>query len=200
MNSLDLIVHNIIILGSDFTGKRSLKHALGCHGLCLSAPRETELEVHFSLEVDGVTHPIVVDYSRDIRKKDGEIAWTLFPFEYGYSGIMIIYSIEDLETFKTVEKRCQSIREYYGYDVPIIVIGNKIDLEETRCVSTEEGEKLAQKFGADFIEISIKNFQNVKEAYIILVRKIREYAKNIIVQKELKHQQNKEKANIIKFV
>jgi GTPase SAR1 family protein len=55
----------------------------------------------------------------------------------------------------------------------LVLIGNKVDLEEDRQVPKDAGEKLAKKYkNCTFIETSAKLQINVKEAFEILVRKI----------------------------
>ena len=63
-----------------------------------------------------------------------------------------------------------------GDDVPVLIIGNKTDLEEKRAIPTEEGEELAKKLDCDFIETSAKLNENVKEAFELLIRKMRRRA------------------------
>jgi GTPase SAR1 family protein len=47
-----------------------------------------------------------------------------------------------------------------------VLIGNKVDLEEMRKVSTEEGMALAKEIGAvAFIETSAKTGKNVEEMF-----------------------------------
>ena len=41
-----------------------------------------------------------------------------------------------------------------------ILVGNKIDLEESRTVTQEDGEKLAAKYGMKYFEVSA--FKNIK--------------------------------------
>jgi len=47
---------------------------------------------------------------------------------------------------------------------PFLIVGNKMDLEDQRQVSSEEGRALAKKYGVFFIETSAKTKQNVNEA------------------------------------
>jgi len=47
-----------------------------------------------------------------------------------------------------------------------VLVGNKADLEETREVSTSEGQELAKIFNCDFFEASAKTRTNVQERYI----------------------------------
>ena len=55
---------------------------------------------------------------------------------------------------------------------PVLLIGNKIDATEKRVVSTEEGKKLAENYGCDFMEISVKDNINVHKAFSTIVGKI----------------------------
>jgi GTPase KRas protein len=57
--------------------------------------------------------------------------------------------------------------------VPMIVVGNKCDLENERQVTTGEGQDLARSFGCPFMETSAKSRVNVEESFYQLVREIR---------------------------
>ena len=62
-------------------------------------------------------------------------------------GIIIVYDITCRESFDDIAKWFTLIDEIRGStDLPIIIVGNKIDLEEQRSVSTQEGEKLAEEY------------------------------------------------------
>jgi len=51
-----------------------------------------------------------------------------------------------------------------GDPIPLIIVGNKKDLaEKDRKVATEDGNKLAIAWGAQYIETSAKTGENVKE-------------------------------------
>jgi len=57
--------------------------------------------------------------------------------------------------------------------LPMMLVGNKCDLEEQRQVSSEEGQSLARTIGCQFKEASAKTRVNVEEAFYDLVREIR---------------------------
>ena len=63
-------------------------------------------------------------------------------------------------------------KKRYNYNVPLVLIGNKIDLENERVVSKEEGEKFAYKYNIKFFESSAKNKTNVKEAFNYLIEMV----------------------------
>ena len=55
---------------------------------------------------------------------------------------------------------------------PIVLVGNKCDLEGERCVATRDGEVLAHEWGRPFIETSAKTGYCAREAFQEMVRQI----------------------------
>ena len=51
------------------------------------------------------------------------------------------------------------------HNLPIILVGNKSDLHNDRCVSHEDGRKLAREMKAVFLETSAKENQNVTDIF-----------------------------------
>ena len=51
------------------------------------------------------------------------------------------------------------------HNLPIVLVGNKSDLHNERCVSIEEGKKLAREMKAVFLETSAKENQNVTDIF-----------------------------------
>ncbi|KAJ2726269.1 RAS1 protein [Coemansia sp. Benny D115] len=93
-------------------------------------------------------------------------------------GFLLVYSITSRNSFEEVPTFQQQIlrvkdRDYF----PMVVCGNKADLEHERQVSFQEGNDVAQSFGCPFHETSAKTKTNVKEAFYTLVREIRRYNK-----------------------
>eukprot|EP01121_Diplochlamys_sp_Union-15-3_P000388 TRINITY_DN1035_c0_g2_i1.p1 TRINITY_DN1035_c0_g2~~TRINITY_DN1035_c0_g2_i1.p1 ORF type:complete len:193 (-),score=37.82 TRINITY_DN1035_c0_g2_i1:34-612(-) len=93
-------------------------------------------------------------------------------------GFLIVYSIISRDTFEELQDFADQICRVRDVDslknVPIVVVGNKRDLEEQRAVTTYEGEEWAKSLGVDFFEVSAKQRINVDEAFFQLVRRIRQ--------------------------
>eukprot|EP01088_Endostelium_zonatum_P000981 TRINITY_DN11257_c0_g1_i1.p1 TRINITY_DN11257_c0_g1~~TRINITY_DN11257_c0_g1_i1.p1 ORF type:complete len:195 (-),score=47.53 TRINITY_DN11257_c0_g1_i1:114-698(-) len=92
-------------------------------------------------------------------------------------GFLIVYSITTQTSFEAVSKFRNSILRVQEDkpDIPIVLVGNKKDLEEDREVGYEEGKQLASRFGSEFLEASAKTPINVSEAFYTLVKGINKW-------------------------
>jgi len=89
-------------------------------------------------------------------------------------GFVIIYSIISRISFEQVSVfKEQVMRVKDAEKLPIMLVGNKCDLEDRREVETHEGEHLAKVIGCQFKEASAKTRENVEESFYDLVREIR---------------------------
>ena len=89
-------------------------------------------------------------------------------------GIILMYDITDKSSFESIPEWIQSLQDVKGNDFPMILLGNKIDKEEERIISNEDGEELAKEYNIDFLETSNKNGTNINEAVLAIVKKILE--------------------------
>lgn len=78
----------------------------------------------------------------------------------------IVYDITNRESFVNAENFwLKQVKTFCPLDVEIYLFGNKVDLEDKRTVSTEEGKALADKYGLIFFEGSAKSQTNTRELY-----------------------------------
>ena len=94
-------------------------------------------------------------------------------------GVILIYDITDKASFNAIPEWITSVKESKGADFPMILCGNKIDLEDERKVFKEDGEDLANEYKIDFFEISNKDGNNVEDAGLCIVNKILEKRQNV---------------------
>lgn len=96
---------------------------------------------------------------RDIYIKEGD-------------GIMLVFSLVSDSTFHGINKIHEQISKVKGDDVPLLLVGNKSDLEP-RMVKREDAIALANQItkGA-YMEASAKINFNVTEIFVELVRRI----------------------------
>jgi len=102
----------------------------------------------------------------------------------GAEGILLIYDVTKRNTFEAITGWVESIKEQKGENFPVVLIGNKCDLNEEREVDKEEGENEAKKNGFLFFETSSKDGTNVEEATIALISKVIELKKNQNTEKD----------------
>ena len=89
-------------------------------------------------------------------------------------GFLMVYAITSRSSFEElVGFKDQILRVKEADHVPMVVVGNKSDLESERQVSSQEGQDLARNFGSPFFETSAKTRVNVEESFYHLVREIR---------------------------
>ena len=105
-------------------------------------------------------------------------------------GIVLMYDITKQKSYEDISIWIESIKQIKKEDFPMILLGNKCDLEDKRVVSEEEGEELANKFGLKFFETSNKTGKNINEAADELINQIIE-----IKEKQKDEKQPGEKNN-----
>eukprot|EP01102_Stenamoeba_stenopodia_P007712 TRINITY_DN2172_c0_g1_i2.p1 TRINITY_DN2172_c0_g1~~TRINITY_DN2172_c0_g1_i2.p1 ORF type:complete len:192 (-),score=22.68 TRINITY_DN2172_c0_g1_i2:313-888(-) len=134
---------------------------------------------------DTYRHTLVVDdipAMIDIQDTAGQEGFqTLFDrwLRWG-NGFLVIYSITSRESFNRVNWFMERITEVIDHNVfPVVIVGNKKDLEEQRVVSDMEGRQLGAQYNCKWLEASAKQRINVEEAFADVVRQIRDPARSI---------------------
>ena len=69
-------------------------------------------------------------------------------------GFLLLFAINDKESFKALEDKYKRIVNNNKQKAPIIVVGNKCDLEDKRQITKEQGMEFANKIGAKYYETS----------------------------------------------
>ena len=88
--------------------------------------------------------------------------------------ILLVYDITNKESFENLYVWLKDLTNININEVIICIVGNKIDLNEKREVSNEEGQKYAQEHDFIFQEVSAKTGEGFSELfYKSLFEKIR---------------------------
>mmetsp|Transcript_86867 Transcript_86867/g.106548 ORF Transcript_86867/g.106548 Transcript_86867/m.106548 type:complete len:196 (-) Transcript_86867:127-714(-) len=92
-------------------------------------------------------------------------------------GFLLVYSITSRPTFEECELLREKIMRTKDPEenevIPMVLVGNKCDLEDQRAVNLNEGQKLAKDWGCAFFEASAKDKINNETCFYEVVRQIR---------------------------
>ena len=91
-------------------------------------------------------------------------------------GFLLVYSVADIDSFNKIKSYCDEItrvKDSERKDIPIVLVGNKCDMEDSCQVTREQGEELARQLNCPFFETSAKDGVCVDDAFAEIVREIR---------------------------
>ena len=83
--------------------------------------------------------------------------------------ILLIYDITDRESFDSMPKWIQEVLQVKNSEAVFVLIGNKIDLEDKRQISSEEGKKFAEENNFIFQEVSAKTGDNFEKLFEVQI-------------------------------
>lgn len=154
--------YKVVFLGEQGTGKTSIIKTFvrGTFDPVYSA----------TVGIDFLSRTICLD-DRTVRLQIWDSAGqerfrTLIPSYIRDSSVaVIVYDITNRATFHAVDYWVDYVRVERGNNVLILIVGNKIDLEDKRAVTTEEGEEKAKKHKAEFLECSAKKGAYIKTLF-----------------------------------
>ena len=90
----------------------------------------------------------------------------------GSQGALIVFDLTDQKSFDDLEEWIQSLIEIRGTNVPMIIIGNKLDLVESRVVPEEVAKSYAKNYNATLIFTSAATGEKVEESFKELIMSI----------------------------
>ena len=173
MSGDKFIVLKLVLLGDTAVGKTSLIDMYAHHrfkedykptlGVNIVVKEIDELDTQIRLVIWDIAGQERYDLSRKM-------------FFQGVVGALFVYDATREDSCQNIESKwLKDLNEYSDQDLAYVLIGNKIDLESSRVVSTEMGQELADKINAsDFVETSAKYGDNVEVAFKKLVNKVLE--------------------------
>lgn len=88
-------------------------------------------------------------------------------------GFLLVFSITSQSSFSELAELREQISRIKDDDhVPMVLIGNKSDLEEDRAVSRPRAFAISREWGVPYFETSARRRANVDEAFVDLCRQI----------------------------
>ncbi|ELP91478.1 ras, putative [Entamoeba invadens IP1] len=167
-----MIETKILLLGDGGVGKTSIAIRFIC---------DRFIEVYDPTNDDPYTKRVTVDdetYSLELIDVAGSEEYAVYRNDKICisDGFLVVYSITDSSSFDNIKYFIETIYRILDKelceDIPIVLYGNKCDLELNRDITTEEGKTLAEKLNVLFFEGSAKNNINIEEVIYDLLREI----------------------------
>ncbi|CAJ0960169.1 unnamed protein product [Ranitomeya imitator] len=161
--------YKVVVLGSGGVGKSALTVQFVTGSFI--EKYDPTIEDFYRKEIEVDSSPSVLEIldtagteqfasMRDLYIKNGQ-------------GFILVYSLVNQQSFQDIKPmRDQIIRVKRYEKVPMILVGNKVDLEGEREVSYGEGKALADDWNCPFMETSAKNKASVDELFAEIVRQM----------------------------
>ncbi|XP_060083310.1 ras-related protein Rab-13-like isoform X2 [Ylistrum balloti] len=161
--------YKILIIGDASVGKTALLRTLISEPFQEKTRPTVALDfVRKSFEVDGA---FIQLHLWDTAGQERFHSITKWHYR-GTKGIVVVYDITDRETFHHLSYWIDNVNKDVSHSnnkyeaVPLVIVGNKVDLCGERRVRAKEGQKLADKHMAfGFFETSAKTGENVIDAF-----------------------------------
>ena len=171
MNKSNIREYKLVVVGGGGVGKSALTIQL--------------IHSHFVDEYDPTIEDsyrkqVVIDEKvtiLDILDTAGQEEYSAMREQYMRTGegFLLVYSVTSRTSFEELMTYYQQIQRVKDADyIPVVVVGNKSDLEDERQVSYEDGSYLAKQMNAPFLETSAKQAIHVEDAFYTLVRLVRD--------------------------
>lgn len=170
------VTYKILLLGDSGVGKTSLIQTLTGNKFSHS--------MLTTVGIDFVKVPFNVDGAK-VRLQIWDTAGqerfrSITKFQYrSTKGLLLLYDITNRKSYETLSYWLNTIEKDIDQSnrepIPIIIVGNKCDLENERVVSTYEGEMVADSnYLAGFFETSACTGTNVQECFQRLAHSVTE--------------------------
>ncbi|KAI6645727.1 hypothetical protein LOD99_12990 [Oopsacas minuta] len=158
----------ILVLGAGAVGKTCLtlqyvRNEFVCgYTPTIEEVYETPARVEDSLYILQILDTAGTDECGIIREQ----------FYHQCDGYLLLFSVTDRFSLQEIKEIQKDIKRQVNRSIPFLVVGNKIDLSESRKISSDEGETIASMLGGEYIETSAKFHINVDRVFHTLVSKI----------------------------
>ena len=78
---------------------------------------------------------------------------------------LVVYDITNEKSFQSVKQWINDCQSFASKNIHLVLVGNKIDLDQDRNVTKESGVELATEYGMDFYEVSALSGENIDHLF-----------------------------------
>jgi small GTP-binding protein len=158
--------YKLLMLGDASVGKTSLTHRY-ITGLFVDSPRLT-------IGVDFFTKKVKLPNQKRVKLQiwdfggEARFRFLLPTYSKGSNAAFFLYDITSKKTLDSLPDWLEVVRQN-APEIPIILIGSKLDLGDQRQVSKEDALEVVKKYAlTNSIELSSKTGENVEESFKVI--------------------------------
>ncbi|KAK8872457.1 putative RAS-2 protein [Apiospora arundinis] len=170
-------LHRLVLLGEEGVGKTALAIQFYIHHFVPTYDPTIEDSYQKQVVVDG--RACAVQVLDTAGQKDYSILRDQW-IQHGQSFFLSFSNVRDL--YANIRQTKESLDPHHLG--PILLIGNKCDVESERAVSTQEGHALALELGCGFVKTSAKDGRNVGAAFYDTARMLRRRRTAALVEQQ----------------
>lgn len=83
-------------------------------------------------------------------------------------GCVLTFDLTNRRSFDNIEKWMSKVLDESNRKISFILVGNKVDILEKRCISYEEAVSFSKKYKMEYVETSALNSRNIYNLFNIL--------------------------------
>ncbi|KAJ7306998.1 small GTPase superfamily [Mycena olivaceomarginata] len=167
--NVTLNTRKIVILGSRSVGKSSLVKGFIDGNFSEAYYPTIETTATKTIMYNGTEYPCEII---DTAGQD-EFSQLKSQHAIGIHGYVLVYSIASRASFNMIQIIYDKILNYSGLsEIAAIIVGSKADLNMDRQVDSMDGQALAQRNNAAWIEVSALQNRNVGRAFELCLAEI----------------------------
>eukprot|EP01010_Urceolus_cornutus_P000627 NODE_1144_length_1083_cov_166.120890_g874_i0.p1 GENE.NODE_1144_length_1083_cov_166.120890_g874_i0~~NODE_1144_length_1083_cov_166.120890_g874_i0.p1 ORF type:complete len:232 (-),score=82.71 NODE_1144_length_1083_cov_166.120890_g874_i0:386-1024(-) len=156
-------IFKYIIIGDMGCGKSCLLHQFTDHQFLADSPHT--IGVEFGTRVVEIAGKLMKLQIWDTAGQERFRSVTRSYYRNA-AGAILVYDTTRRSTYTNLASWLTDARSLTSPHTVMMLVGNKVDLEEEREVSHEEAAAFAKEYGLHFVETSAKTGENVESAFL----------------------------------
>jgi len=161
--------YKLVVVGAGGVGKSALTIQLIQNHFVDEYDPTIEDSYRKQVVIDGETCLL------DILDTAGQEEYSAMRDQYMRTGegFLLVFAVNNAKSFEDIAMYREQIKRVKDADdVPMVLVGNKCDLQ-ARAVNVRDASEIARTYGIPFVETSAKTRMGVDDAFYTLVREIR---------------------------
>ena len=152
----------VVLIGDSGVGKSNLLSRFTKNEFNLES--KTTIGVEFATKTIETEGKIVKAQIWDTAGQERYRAITSAYYR-GAVGALLVFDITKDQTFKSIDRWLNELKDHADQNIVVMLVGNKTDLDHLRDVKVEESKQYAEENNLAFIETSALDATNVDEAF-----------------------------------